>query len=305
LQPQAPASAKPPLYKRAWFVAGMAVMGLALLSGMFAEGDTAPTMPVADTSNDDAAETAAAPVTDTDDSVAEAPDPPLNVYVSVPDVVGLNLRTAKAELEDAGHDVEVHLENVAGAKKGEVVGQTPGAGVTVREGAEVSVVVATGVEPVVVPDVVGMQSVKGRGVLLAEGFKVDVRKTETKSVPPGEIMKQSVRGEAERGDTVSLTVAKAPLTSGQENALRAAANYLDVMPFSRQGLINQLEFEDYTTADATFAVDHVSVDWNEQAVKAAKNYLDIMPFSRQGLIDQLVFEHYTYEQASYGVDRAM
>ncbi|MCO1339735.1 hypothetical protein BJH93_12660 [Kocuria polaris] len=92
-------------------------------------------------------------------------------------------------------------------------------------------------------------------------------------------------------------------TVSQQNALRSAQNYLDFAPFSRTGLIDQLEFEDYSTDDATWAVDRLEVDWNEQAAESAKNYLDFMAFSRQGLIDQLVFEGFTQKQAMYGADQ--
>lgn len=87
------------------------------------------------------------------------------------------------------------------------------------------------------------------------------------------------------------------------NAVRAAQNYVSVMPFSRQGLIQQLVgFEGYSADDATYAVDNITVDWSEQAAKAARNYLDLMPFSRSGLIEQLTsFDGYTYSQAVYGV----
>ena len=89
----------------------------------------------------------------------------------------------------------------------------------------------------------------------------------------------------------------------QQNAVRAAKNYLSTMPFSRNGLINQLTaIEGYSTEDATFAVDNITVDWDEQAAKAAKNYLSTMPFSRNGLVNQLTaIEGYTYAQAEYGV----
>ena len=106
-------------------------------------------------------------------------------------------------------------------------------------------------------------------------------------------------------------VEEAPaLTSGQENALRAAENYLDVMPYSYKGLIQQLSSEygdGYSKKDATFAADHVDANWNEQAAKAAKNYLDIMPYSRAGLIEQLSSaygDQYTVKQATNGVDKA-
>lgn len=91
-------------------------------------------------------------------------------------------------------------------------------------------------------------------------------------------------------------------TTGEKNALRAANNYLRIMPFSYEGLIGQLEFEGYTKAEATYAANNCGADWKEQALRDAKNYLDITPFSYSGLIEQLEFEEYTTEQATYGAD---
>ena len=90
-------------------------------------------------------------------------------------------------------------------------------------------------------------------------------------------------------------------TVSQQNALRKAADYLDYTAFSRPGLIGQLEYEKYSTADATWAVDRVTVDWNEQAAKKAKDYLEYTSFSRSGLVDQLLYEGFTPAQAEYGV----
>ena len=45
--------------------------------------------------------------------------------------------------------------------------------------------------------------------------------------------------------------------------------------FLALGLIEQLKFEGYSTADATYGVDAVSPDWNEQAAKSAESYLDM------------------------------
>lgn len=90
-------------------------------------------------------------------------------------------------------------------------------------------------------------------------------------------------------------------TTGEKNALRTAREYLNISAFSYTGLINQLEYEGYSTEEATYAVDNCNANWNEQAAKSAKEYLDISSFSRQGLIDQLIYEGYTQEQAEYGV----
>lgn len=90
-------------------------------------------------------------------------------------------------------------------------------------------------------------------------------------------------------------------TLGEQNALAQAKNYLSIMAFSYSGLIEQLEYEGYTTEEATYAVDNCGADWYEQAAKKAEEYLDVMSFSRSGLIEQLEYEGFTTEQAEYGV----
>ena len=72
-------------------------------------------------------------------------------------------------------------------------------------------------------------------------------------------------------------------TTSQRNAIDRAKSYLSIMYFSRQGLIEQLEYEGFSTSDATFAVDHISVDWNSQALGKAQDYLETMPFSYSGI----------------------
>lgn len=90
------------------------------------------------------------------------------------------------------------------------------------------------------------------------------------------------------------------ISVSQEQAVRTAENYLSFTAFSRKGLIKQLEYEKFSKEDASYAVDHIQVDWNEQAAKHAKQYLDLSSFSRSGLIKQLKFEGYTDEQAKHG-----
>jgi len=100
------------------------------------------------------------------------------------------------------------------------------------------------------------------------------------------------------------------LTNQQQNAVRAAENYLSFKAFSRLGLIDQLSSpygDGYTVHDATVAVDSMKVDWNAQAVLAAKEYLNLMPFSCKGLINQLsspAGDKFTVAQATYGAHQA-
>lgn len=103
--------------------------------------------------------------------------------------------------------------------------------------------------------------------------------------------------------------AEPELTSGQENAVESAQTYIDMSGFSREGLIQQLSSsagEGFSRADATFAADHVDVNWNDEAVESARGYLDMSSFSRQGLIQQLTSsagDKYTLAQAQYAVSR--
>ncbi|HXH77333.1 Ltp family lipoprotein [Nocardioides sp.] len=92
------------------------------------------------------------------------------------------------------------------------------------------------------------------------------------------------------------------MTGGQENALAKAEEYLSFSAFSQSGLVEQLMFEDFSKADATFAVNQLKVNWNEQAAAKAEEYMSVSSFSRQSLIDQLKFEGFTEPQAVYGVN---
>lgn len=100
------------------------------------------------------------------------------------------------------------------------------------------------------------------------------------------------------------------LTGPQKNAVRSAKSYLSMTGFSRDGLIEQLSSsygEGYDRADATAAVDSLSVDWNIQAKRSAEQYLAMMGFSCNGLIEQLssdAGEKYTQSQAAYGAQQA-
>lgn len=101
------------------------------------------------------------------------------------------------------------------------------------------------------------------------------------------------------------TVVQEPASSetvNQKNAMRKADAYIEMMAFSRNGLIKQLEFEGFATEDAIYGADHIGADWFEQAALKAKSYLDMMAFSRDGLITQLEFEGFTHDEAVYGVE---
>ena len=91
------------------------------------------------------------------------------------------------------------------------------------------------------------------------------------------------------------------------SALREAENYLEFMPFSKAGLLDQLTSEyggQYPEDAAQYAVDNVVVDWNEEALEAALAYREMMGMSNAGLHDQLTSEYgdqFTDEEADYAI----
>jgi len=91
-------------------------------------------------------------------------------------------------------------------------------------------------------------------------------------------------------------------TVSQKNAVAKAKSYLDYTAFSHDGLVDQLEYDQFSHADAVYGVDNSGANWNEQAAKKAKSYMEYSAFSRGSLIDQLKYDKFTQAQAEYGAN---
>lgn len=100
----------------------------------------------------------------------------------------------------------------------------------------------------------------------------------------------------------SSTYSSSTYKSEKDRALDTALLYLRSQPFSRSGLIEQLEYEKYSSEAATYAADHCGADWDTQAKYKAAQYLSFSSFSRQRLIEQLEYEGFTHSEAVYGVN---
>lgn len=138
--------------------------------------------------------------------------------------------------------------------------------------------------------------------------KKEDNKEEIVKEPEPEVVQDSEEGNSEplkvkiEEKKVEAPTPENKQTTSQKSAIKTAENYLRIKGFSRSGLIEQLKFEQFSEADATYAVDNIKIDYNEQAKKSADSYMSIKGFSRGGLIDQLKFEGFTQSQAEYGAD---
>jgi eukaryotic-like serine/threonine-protein kinase len=130
----------------------------------------------------------------------------------VPDVVGMVLDTAKAELEAIKLVAkEGPTQFSDDLPKGVVVSVAPKPGTSLKPGATVTLIVSKGRAPITVPNVVGRNINDARGMLQQLGLVV-VEQYEDSDKPADEVIAQTPEngGGLEAGGEVKLTVSKGP-----------------------------------------------------------------------------------------------
>jgi serine/threonine-protein kinase len=131
---------------------------------------------------------------------------------AVPEVAGLTAKSARARVEKAGLKVSETSTTSATVEKGRVISSDPQEGTTVDKGTTVELTVSQGPEQVVIPNVSGQSFDAAKGQLTDAGFRVARVTQESADQDPGTVLSQDPTGgtQAAKGDTVTLTVAKAP-----------------------------------------------------------------------------------------------
>ncbi|WP_159449219.1 Ltp family lipoprotein [Demequina sp. NBRC 110055] len=200
----------------------------------------------------------------------------------MPDLVGDNLQDAQDELQDLG-SYFVDQEDASGDERTQVLDsnwqvctQDPAAG-----------------DEVPIETVVVLASVTLDETCPGEEPEATDEPAEVEAAPAEESTSE------DEGDTEEPATSSA--SASQVQAVRQAESYLDYTAFSRDGLVDQLEYEGFSHDDAIYGADNAGADWNEQAVLSAESYLDYTAFSKSGLIDQLEYEGFTKKQAEHGV----
>lgn len=124
----------------------------------------------------------------------------------VPNVTGLQEQQAVQQLESAG--LKSQVRRVASSRpKGVVLAQSPDAGVVAASGTTVTLTVSNGVEPVVVPSVVGQTQGSAVNTLTGLGLKATLNNVSS-ARPVGTVVAQKPAGgkEVPKGSTVTLNV---------------------------------------------------------------------------------------------------
>ncbi len=138
--------------------------------------------------------------------------------IPVPNLAGMTQAQAGAALTAAelslGTVSEVYNATVPA---GQVISQSPAAGVEVAAGTAVNLTVSRGPEPVVVPDVTGMTQANAAAALTGAGLDVgQVVQAFSDTIPVGRVISQDPAADAEvpPGTAVDLEVSKGPAPPG-------------------------------------------------------------------------------------------
>jgi beta-lactam-binding protein with PASTA domain/predicted Ser/Thr protein kinase len=130
--------------------------------------------------------------------------------VAVPSVIGQPFESADSQLRGVGFDV-VRADVDSDRPRGEVIGQSPGAGQTASKGSTVTLQVSRGPQTTPVPDVTNQDVDTATAALEDAGFTVDVvrQNTDDPLLDNVVISQEPVGGEEiEQGSKVTLTVGR-------------------------------------------------------------------------------------------------
>ncbi|MET9763445.1 Stk1 family PASTA domain-containing Ser/Thr kinase [Streptomyces sp. NPDC006372] len=139
-----------------------------------------------------------------------------NDTVPAPNLVGETLPTARQLAKNSDLKLSTTNKPCEDQSKGKVCDQDPDAGVKVKKGDTINLVVSTGAPKVAVPSVVGDSLDDAKATLTGDKYQFEVE-TETKesSEDPGTVLEQNpaLGEEVEKGSTITLTIAKAEAKS--------------------------------------------------------------------------------------------
>jgi len=127
--------------------------------------------------------------------------------VAIPNVAGLPVDQATAQLVAAGFEVEQVPQNSDTVPAGLVIGTNPAAATKARQGSKVQLFVSAGSKTVVVPDVVGKPVAQARAALEGAGFVVEVQAVDSDKAADTVVASTPQAGtQAAPGSTVILQV---------------------------------------------------------------------------------------------------
>ncbi|MGH3471514.1 MAG: PASTA domain-containing protein, partial [Nocardioidaceae bacterium] len=145
---------------------------------------------------------------------------------AVPTVEGFGERRAVATIAAShlkvGHITRVWSEKV---KRGQVISNSPTAGVSLRRDSPVALVVSRGPKPIPIHNYTGTPADNAQSQLKRLGFHVLAKWRYDDNVPAGKVIRQNPRnGNGHRGDTILLRVSRGPHLVDVPDVLRSGVD---------------------------------------------------------------------------------
>ena len=131
--------------------------------------------------------------------------------VSVPNVTGYSESDAKAALEDANLSVSVETSYDDSVPEGQVIRYSPSG--KVEPGKTITITVSQGKEPeptATVPNVIGTTQDQAQDMIASSNFRYNVVLQTSSSVPEGEVIDYSPKGEQKQGTTIKIILSGGP-----------------------------------------------------------------------------------------------
>ncbi|MFE1248964.1 Stk1 family PASTA domain-containing Ser/Thr kinase [Streptomyces sp. NPDC058735] len=135
-----------------------------------------------------------------------------NKTIPAPRLVGEKLADARQLAKNSDLKLSTTDKPCENQSKGKICEQDPKAGVDVKKGDTINVVVSTGAPKVAVPSVVGDSLDDAKATLESDKYEFEVEtRTKVSGEEPGTVLAQDpeLGAEVEKGSTITLTVAKA------------------------------------------------------------------------------------------------
>lgn len=130
-----------------------------------------------------------------------------STQLTMPEVVGMTEAKARETLEAMNLKVTTDYQN-SSEQSGTVIQSSVSAGSNINSGDSVTLVVSSGADGAMVPDVTGLTQAEATVRLENEGFTVRVVKDNSTEIPKGNVISQDPKGDSRipRGTQITLTV---------------------------------------------------------------------------------------------------
>ncbi len=144
--------------------------------------------------------------------------------MAVPNVAGLSLADATSKLEAEKLVVHLDTDSSDTVAEGIVISQSPSAGVSVKPGTTIGLVISSGKKQGTVPNLVGMDLTNAQNTLTMSGLVLGSQSQANDAATAGQVIAQDPAAgtSVAQGTTVNVVISKGPATAAVPSVVNTA-----------------------------------------------------------------------------------